>query len=59
MTVGKLITILQKEDPNEEIYVWDGNWPTEHYTTNIRVGRPYGSVQDDKRNLIDSPLIIR
>lgn len=59
MTVNELITRLQKEDPNENVYVWDGNWPTEHYTTDIEVDRPYGSVQDDKRNSINNPLIIR
>lgn len=58
MKVKELIKKLQKEDPEEDIYIWAGNWPVEHHTTNLKIKRPYGSTEDEKRNIVYNPLII-
>lgn len=59
MTVKELKEILSKYDENENVYIWNGNWPTEHYTTHIKVDTTtYGSVLDEHGKIIYSPLII-
>ena len=57
MTVKELQELLSKQDPNEDIYLWNGNWPTEHYSTRLKLHR-YSSATDTSGKIIDNPLIL-
>ena len=58
MTVRELIQALGECNPDENVYIWGGNWPSTHYTTHINVDRPFGSVCDDYGNAIENPLML-
>lgn len=58
MTVKQFIKILEKEDPNEEIYIWRGNGHTNYdYSSNLMVLRPYGQITTNNGST-RNPLII-
>ena len=59
MTVRELIKYL-KQYPNqdENVYVWHTNWPSERYSTDLELHKPYGNATDDGGNSVDNPLIL-
>lgn len=58
MTVKELKEILDNYPDDEKVYIWKGNWPVEHYSTNIEVSNHiYGSANCDGET-VNNPLII-
>ena len=57
MTVEELQKYLDNFDKNEEVFLWNGNWPSENYSTFIAIDR-YNSVQTPDGQHILNPLVI-